>query len=553
MPDMLARLSIIAPPPALWRCVGDSESSDIECCVPGRVAAFACPGRVSGTRLCAADRRFDTCVCDGAPLRDVGDDADVDSDAVFVEDTAPDAEPGAPVKDVGAPDVETDLEPDTPEPDVGPSNLPLGAPCAAASECSSESCVTFSTGAFCTEWCLGTCVLDEWVYFNRVCTPEAHWDIDRGEDGVGRCAAARCGSCPEFSLRTEVEFGRYDSVRDTGYELQDLTACVDVDECALDIAECPEGRICKNTGGGFACGCAEGYFVADCAECPGGADNICFGRGVCDDGNEGTGACDCEPRYGGDLCDQECFEAEVIDCSGADLADANLSGRDMSGGEFEGALMNDLDVSTAILAGANLTDVSAVGTSFTEATLTSATLNEADFTEASFREGVLSSSTGTDIVMTGATLTDAIADDFVLNGVNLTGANLSRVSLQRGNLSDAVAREAVLDYVEAAGGDARGADFTDASMVEFSFFAGFAIGTDFTRAILADADGTQVDFTGANLSGANMTDMDLTNGTLSDATLDGAMLTGVVWADTTCPDGTKSIDNGDTCEGHLVP
>ncbi|MFT6398736.1 MAG: hypothetical protein ACJAYU_003498 [Bradymonadia bacterium] len=603
---MLVRLSIFFLSLSLFGCVGDSESSNIERCVPGRVAACACPGGVAGTQLCSDDGRFDSCVC-GEVVADAGGDAPAEGDVI--EDVASDVASDAPQadvteRDVDSTDTESDVEPDIPEPDIGPTTLPLGAPCGADGECRSESCVAFSEGSFCTEACVGSCVLDEWVCFNRVCTPEAHCEVDRGEDGVGPgCADARCGGCPEFSLCSEFEFGRYECVCDTGFELEEFTTCVDVDECELEIADCPEGRLCENTDGGFVCGCGVGYFGADCAECPGGADNVCFGRGTCDDGNEGTGACECEPRYGGELCDQECFEADVVDCADADLAEANLSGRDLSFGDFSRAILDDLNVSTAILTEAILDDVSAIATRFIEADLTMASLSGGDFTDASFRDGVLSSTAGTEIVMAGAILIDATADDIIWSGVTLTGADFSRASMLRANLSDAVARETVFDLVDASYGDARGADFTDASMVEFGFFAGFATGTDFTRVILAeanlgeanlstsvmrnadlsevsaalanlrdcdlfgaifnganlagailtDADGTQADFTNANLSGANLTDMDLTNGILTGASLEGATLTGVVWSNTMCPDGTNSTDNGDTCEGHFLP
>lgn len=604
---MVARLSIFLFSLALFGCVGDSESSNIERCVPGRVAVCACPGGETGAQLCSDDGRFDTCVCDGTGGADVGGDTVSDPDVVE-EDVAPDAESdveedsAAPDADVA--DVTPDAEPDVIDPDIGPTNLPLGAPCGADGECRSESCVAFSTGSFCTESCVGSCVLDEWVCFNRVCTPEAHCDIDRGEDGVGPgCADARCGGCPEFSVCSEFEFGRYDCVCDAGYELQDFTTCVDIDECALEIAECPEGRACENTDGGFDCACSDGYFGSECAVCPGGIDNICFGRGTCDDGNEGTGACNCEPRYGGELCDQECFEADVIDCADADLLDANLSGRDLSGGDFSRSIMDGLNASTANFTGSILEEVSANETAFIEANLTLASLAMSDFTEASFRDGILSSSTGVEITMTGASLVDATADDVAWSGVDLTEAELNRASLLRSDLSDCVARNSVFDAVDGSGGDIRGGDFTDASMIEFVFFGGFATGADFTRAdltesnlgeanlstsvmrnadltgagaalanfrdcdlngatfadanlagaILTDSDGTQADFTDANLSGANLTDMDLTNAVLTRASLDGATLTGVVWSNTRCPDGSNSSDNGDTCEGFFAP
>ena len=50
-----------------------------------------------------------------------------------------------------------------------------------------------------------------------------------------------------------------------------------------------------------------------------------------------------------------------------------------------------------------------------------------------------------------------------------------------------------------------------------------------------------VDWSYMNLSGAD----------LHGALLGGADLNGVTWYNTTCPDGTNSVDNGDTCENNL--
>ena len=49
-----------------------------------------------------------------------------------------------------------------------------------------------------------------------------------------------------------------------------------------------------------------------------------------------------------------------------------------------------------------------------------------------------------------------------------------------------------------------------------------------------------------NLSGADLYDADLYNADLS-----GADLEQITWWRTTCPDGTNSNDNGDTCENNL--
>lgn len=62
------------------------------------------------------------------------------------------------------------------------------------------------------------------------------------------------------------------------------------------------------------------------------------------------------------------------------------------------------------------------------------------------------------------------------------------------------------------------------------------VGGDLGDAQLAGADLTGADLTGANLRGA-----DLSNAVVKDVT----------WLHTTCPDGTDSNDDGNSCRGHL--
>ena len=66
-------------------------------------------------------------------------------------------------------------------------------------------------------------------------------------------------------------------------------------------------------------------------------------------------------------------------------------------------------------------------------------------------------------------------------------------------------------------------------------------GTDLSGANLAGGDLSAANLNRANLSGAD----------LSDADLSGANLNRVIWSNTTCPDGTNSNNNGNTCLGHL--
>ena len=52
------------------------------------------------------------------------------------------------------------------------------------------------------------------------------------------------------------------------------------------------------------------------------------------------------------------------------------------------------------------------------------------------------------------------------------------------------------------------------------------------------------------MTNANLTNANLTNANLFNATLAGAILTAVAWSNTTCPDGTNSNNDGNTCSGH---
>ncbi|MEU4424692.1 pentapeptide repeat-containing protein [Actinoplanes sp. NPDC024001] len=62
-------------------------------------------------------------------------------------------------------------------------------------------------------------------------------------------------------------------------------------------------------------------------------------------------------------------------------------------------------------------------------------------------------------------------------------------------------------------------------------------------AFLRDADLRNAKLDGADLTGADLTGADLT----------GASLVKVTWSRTTCPDGSLSEENNNTCQGHLQP
>ena len=55
--------------------------------------------------------------------------------------------------------------------------------------------------------------------------------------------------------------------------------------------------------------CCAGYFGPQCQPCPGKAENVCFGNGICLDGANGTGACECGRGFSGTAC-ETCAEGK---------------------------------------------------------------------------------------------------------------------------------------------------------------------------------------------------------------------------------------------------
>ncbi|KAK3103967.1 hypothetical protein FSP39_023316 [Pinctada imbricata] len=50
--------------------------------------------------------------------------------------------------------------------------------------------------------------------------------------------------------------------------------------------------------------CCAGYYGPDCLPCPRKFDSPCSGNGKCYDGVNGTGTCQCDVGFHGDICDQ---------------------------------------------------------------------------------------------------------------------------------------------------------------------------------------------------------------------------------------------------------
>lgn len=112
------------------------------------------------------------------------------------------------------------------------------------------------------------------------------------------------------------------------------------------------------------------------------------------------------------------------------------------------------------------------------------------------------------------------------------------------DLSSSVMSGTTLGYA-----DLTGTSFSSAYLVNAGISNATLVNVNFSNAKL-----NSVDFTNSNLQNANFTNADLTDANFTNATnMSTANLTGVIWSNTTCPDGINSDNNGNTCEGHLIP
>uniref|UniRef100_A0A8D0G4I7 Stabilin 2 n=1 Tax=Sphenodon punctatus TaxID=8508 RepID=A0A8D0G4I7_SPHPU len=79
--------------------------------------------------------------------------------------------------------------------------------------------------------------------------------------------------------------------------------------------------------------CCAGFFGQQCQPCPGNAGNMCFGNGICLDGVNGTGVCECEAGFNGTAC-EKCIEGKYG--SSCDQECACVHGKCSSGIEGDG-------------------------------------------------------------------------------------------------------------------------------------------------------------------------------------------------------------------------
>jgi uncharacterized protein YjbI with pentapeptide repeats len=155
-----------------------------------------------------------------------------------------------------------------------------------------------------------------------------------------------------------------------------------------------------------------------------------------------------------------------------------------------------------------------------------------------------------------ANMSNVVMNYADLNGADLTGANLSGSILSNSNLSYADLYLADLYLADLSNAKLFAANLFQANLSNADLFQAnlrYAdlTDTDLSNAYLYEADLYLADLYLADLSNANLTGADLEGAYLRYAVLTGADLTSVNWLGTTCPDGTNSNNNGNTCENNL--
>jgi uncharacterized protein YjbI with pentapeptide repeats len=246
------------------------------------------------------------------------------------------------------------------------------------------------------------------------------------------------------------------------------------------------------------------------------------------------------------------------------LANVNLQGVSLASADLIGVASGGITGSPASLpANWSLVDGYLIGVA---AVLTNADLSGANLSSADLQGSVL---TGADLVganLTGVNLEEAEPDNADLTDANLTNAFMYETNLTDATLTDANLTDASLAIVTLTGANLTGAILTGVDSVSITgppsalpsgwiFLAGYLIGpgADLHGASLVGANLSGIDLTDANLTLATLTDANLTEANLTGANTGDANLSGVTWDATTCPDGTDSNNDGDTCFDNLTP
>lgn len=146
---------------------------------------------------------------------------------------------------------------------------------------------------------------------------------------------------------------------------------------------------------------------------------------------------------------------------------------------------------------------------------------------------------GTSLVAAYLPHADLASTNF--GGIDMTVANLAGADLASarlgGILSHTILTDAILTGADLSGASLDGAQLSGANLTTANL-----------GAALDSANVMSATLTGVNLGGAQ-----ISNSTLLGAQGLPGNMTGSYWSNTTCPDGTNSDNDGNTCSGHFLP
>ncbi|HVA96099.1 MAG TPA: pentapeptide repeat-containing protein [Candidatus Acidoferrales bacterium] len=167
-----------------------------------------------------------------------------------------------------------------------------------------------------------------------------------------------------------------------------------------------------------------------------------------------------------------------------------------------------------------------------------------------------SNSTGLPFFCTKSCYFGGLADKFA--GKDFSGVQLQNSYFTSGSdLSGVIFKGGYLQNVNFNNTNLTGADFSnirDQNDINWHLHVAYIYfnGSNLTKANFFNSQFSNSDFTGVNLQNTNFSNALLSNDNFSKAqNMNTANVTGTTWDSVTCPDGTNSNNDGNTCAGHF--
>ena len=235
------------------------------------------------------------------------------------------------------------------------------------------------------------------------------------------------------------------------------------------------------------------------------------------------------------------------------LVGADLSSTSMKSWDLRGLNLSGANLTAAQLNGADLRNSIFLNTNLAGADLTDANLNGID--------------------LTSANLEGSNFDNTILVGSKLNGTNLNGTRFLNSNLANFQFTNNLMINVLFTKDNLAGANFQSLKSIDQT--TNFIMDSvDLTNSVFSGDTLNQITISGnskltgtkfinshfvfSHIANINFSNSDFQNAVfdntdLRSADLRNANLSGTVWISSSCPDSTSSIDNNDTCIGHLTP